>query len=205
MTVILGLFKSLFLLNIFLCLFTVSLISHEIHSEIENMYLAKIENRLRLIMSKLSALFILAAILMVIILISAAVGWQLFIRNSEFGLNSFLSANHDENFTLIFYILTSFFEVLVMISIFTLLSLFLNQGKAVAISFVVIIVFKLLNNMKEIKSYVPTYLGECTFLYDLSGSRLIEKGIYSMIILLIYTFIISGIIFYRYKKMDMIR
>ena len=193
-TVVLGLLKSLFVPYIFMCLFSSSLIAGEIDEGVEAMYIAKIEKKERNILSKCISLISINFSNIIIIVISSSVGWLLFLKGSKYSTGNFFSSISDDNIIFVIYFILSI-----------LISLFFNQGKSLIISFLLIIISKLLINIDTIKQWIPTYLGDSVSVEMFNGRELIIHGFQNSFVLLIYICILLFFIVFKYNKMDFSR
>lgn len=203
--VVLGLLKGLFVFYILLFLFTTSLIAGEIDSMNDAVYFCKVEKRSSIIISKVNTLLIMSFLLILDICISASLGWLLFLRNSKFGSMQYLSATSDENQFMIMMLVFSFLEIVVLMLVSANLSLFLSQGKALMASFLVIIIFKLVENIEKLQNFVPTYIGNLNSAMELSGKSFWNAVLENSIIFFIYIVVMIVVLTRKYNRMDYVR
>ncbi len=204
-SVVLGLLKGLFVFYILLFLFTTSLIAGEIDSMNDAVYYCKVEKRSSIITSKINALVIMSFLLILDICFSASLGWMLFLRNSKFGSMNYFSSSLEENQFMIMMLVFSFIEIVVLMLLSANISLFLSQGKALMGSFLIIIVFKLIENIDGVQKFVPTYIGNLTSVMELSGNKfwygILEEGL----IFFVYIIVMVMLLISKYKRMDYVR
>ena len=139
------------------------------------------------------------------ICVSASFGWLLFLRDSKFGSTQYWASATDENQFMIMMILFSFIEIVVLMLISANLSLFLSQGKALMASFLVIILFKLIENVETIKNYIPTDIGNLSSAMELSGNSFWNEIARNGFVFLIYITFLVVVLIRRYNRMDYVR
>lgn len=203
--VVLGLLKGLFVFYILLFLFTTSLIAGEIDSMNDAVYYCKVEKRSSIIISKINTLLIMSFLLILDICFSASLGWLLFLRDSKFGSIHYFATSINENQFMIMMLVFSFLEIVVLMLLSANMSLFLSQGKALMASFLVIIIFKLVENIEKLQKFVPTYVGNLNSAMELSGKSfwnvILEEGI----IFFVYIVVMIVLLIRKYKRMDYVR
>ena len=204
-SVVIGLLNSLLLINVSAALTSASLVSREIDSGLDSMYVAKVRSRGQLLLSKLAAMDMLIFAIFLALLTSAVAGWFVFLRNSPFGTEIFFSEDRDEMFTLVYTVAGSLFEALAMSRVFILFSVLFKYGKAVIFNFVSIVVCKLMANIELLRMWVPAYLGAGTFLAEYSGRELVEKGLYGIAVLAAYALVLGIVDYIIYRRMDLSR
>lgn len=203
--VVLGLLKGLFVFYILMFLFSTSLIAGEIDNLTDAVYYCKVQKRTSIILSKVSSLIIMSFLLIMDICVSASIGWLLFLRDSKFGSSQYWASATDENQFMIMMILFSFIEIVVLMLISANLSLLLSQGKALMASFLVIILFKLIENIETIKIYIPTYIGNLNSAMELSGKSFWNETMQNGFVFLIYVIILVVVLIRKYNRMDYVR
>ena len=80
-SVVVGLLNSLLLISVLMALIATSVVSKEIDSGLDCMYVTKVRKRERIILSKVVILDMLVIIIFVVLVVSAILGWYLFLRN----------------------------------------------------------------------------------------------------------------------------
>ncbi len=204
-SVVVGLLNSLLLISVTVALSTTSLVSGEIDKGLDGMYVTKVRSRGQILLSKMIALDVLCIAIFLALLLSSLAGFCAFLMNSSYGTKAIATANFEEAFTLVYTILGSFFESLVMVRVFTLVSLLFKHSKALVLSYMTVVGFKLLGNIEVLQRWIPSYLGAGTHLYTYQGSELALAGVSSIGILLGYAVVLSLINYFLYRKMDLAR
>lgn len=204
-SVVVGLLNSLLLISVSVALTAASLVSREIDSGLDNMYVAKVRSRGQILLSKLAAMDALIYTIFLALTASAVAGWFLFLKDSPFGTEVFWSKDKDEMFTLLYTVVGSLFETLAMSRVFILFSVLFKYGKAVIFNFVTIVVLKLLANIELLQKWIPSYIGAGTHLVEFTGDKLIREGLQSLALLAIYAFVLSIVDYIIYRRMDLSR
>jgi len=202
---IINILKGVFLLYVLLTIFTTSFIAGEIDSGTENMYIAKAQSRISLVVSKLAALYITTLAIFATIMASSVIGWFLFLRTGKNGEPGYFSVYSVLNQVMVFTIVLTIFEMLFMVSMFSLISLYFTQSKALVFSFVAMVGLRLLASWKQVRYFIPSYIGTADLLDDLQGKALTQQGLIGLTIILTYIIAFSLASIARYKKMDFIR
>ena len=204
-SIVVGLLNSLLLINVTMALIATSLVSKEIDCGLDSMYITKVKKRENIVVSKLVILDTVALILFAVLIFSAISGWFIFLKDSSFGKPYIFSSDRDENILLIYTIISSFLEIVVMNKIYVLFSMLFKYGKAVVFSFLTIVVFKLLTNIEQIRDWFPCYIGSGLSLQGYSGEELIFRGLRGIVLLIFYAAAVFFINYCIYKKMDLSR
>ena len=196
-SVVVGLLNSLLLISVSMALIATSVVSKEIDSGLDCMYVTKVRKRESIILSKVVILDMLVIMIFLVLVISAILGWYIFLRNTTYGMDILWSDDKDESFLLLFTVIGSFLETLVMTNVYVMFSLFFKYNKA--------IVFNLLANIEQINKWIPSYIGDSTGLYTYTGIELIQHGLINMVLLLSYAIVFLLIDYMIYKKIDLCR
>ncbi len=206
-SVVVGLLNSLLLISVTVALVATALISKEIDTGLDSMYVTKVRSRGQIILSKMIALDLLIVSMFVLMLLSSIIGWFVFLKNSPFGTDVFWSVqeDRDEIFTLIYTVVGPFFETLVMVRVYTLFSLLFKYGKAIIFNFVTVVLFKLLANIEQIRLWIPSYIGGGTHLMEYTGDTLLHNGLYSLALLAGYAVVLTIVNHFLYKRIDLSR
>lgn len=206
-SVVVGLLNSLLLVSVTVALVTTAVIAKEIDTGLDGVYVTKVHSRGQLILSKMAALDLLSVAVFAAMLISAIVGWLVFLKDSPYGTDAIWSAqgDGDETFMLLYTVLGSFFETLVLIRLYTLMSLLFKYGKAIVFNFATVVVFKLLGNIEAVQRWIPSYIGEGTYLLTYAGDKLLLNGVLGLGVLFGYALVLTGINYLVYKHMDLAR
>lgn len=204
-SVVVGLLSSLLLISVTVALTATSLVSKEIDTGLDCIYIPKVKSRGHILLSKLAAMDVLVTAIYVVLVLSAVAGWFLFLKESAFGTDIFLSEDKDEAFTLLYTVAGSFFETLVMTRIFILFSLLFKYGKAIIFNFVSIVLFKLLANIEQLQAWLPSYIGGGAGLAGYAGEELIRQGLYGIGLLAAYAVVLGIVDYILYRRMDLAR
>lgn len=206
-SVVIGLLNSLLLISVTVALITTSVVSKEIDTGLDSMYVTKVESRGHMILTKMAALDLFIVTVFLMLVLSSILGWLVFLKDSSYGTDVFwaVGGDRDEIFTLIYTVAGSFFEILVMVRLYTLFSLLFKYGKAIIFNFVSVVVFKLLANIDKLQLWIPSYIGGGTHLMEYTGNELIGKGLAGIGILVGYAAVLSVINYFIYKHMDLSR
>lgn len=204
-SVVVGLLGSLLLINVCVALTAASLVSREIDSGLDSMYVAKVRSRGQILLSKLTAMDMLIFAIFLALAASAVAGWFVFLKDSPFGTAVFWAGGDDELFTLVYTVVGSLFETLAMSRVFILFSVLFKYGKAVIFNFVTIVVLKLLANIELLQKWIPSYIGAGTHLAQYSGEALLREGMYSIALLAGYALVLSIVDYMIYRRMDLSR
>ena len=204
-SVVVGLLNSLLLISVTVALATTSLVSKEIDTGLDGMYVTKVRARGQILLSKMLALDVLCATIFLVLLLSSLAGFCVFLMNSSYGMKAIATTNFEETFTLVYTILGSFFESLVMVRVFTLVSLLFKHSKALVFSYMTVVGFKLLGNIEVLQRWIPSFLGAGTHLYEYKGAELALNGVTSLGILIGYAVILSLVNYVLYRNMDLSR
>lgn len=204
-SVVVGLLNSLLLISVLMALIATSVVSKEIDSGLDCMYVTKVRKRERIILSKVVILDMLVIIIFVVLVVSAILGWYLFLRNTSYGMDILWSDDKDESFLLLFTVIGSFLETLVMTNVYVMFSLFFKYSKAIVCNFVTIVLFRLLANIEQINKWIPSYIGDSTGLYTYTGMELVQHGVANIVLLLSYAIVFLVIDYMIYKKIDLCR
>lgn len=203
--VVIGLLKGLFVFYILLFLFTTSLIAGEIDSLSDAVYYGKVEKRISIILSKINALGVMAITLMIDICISSSIGWFVFLRKSKFAYDFYILQSSDETQFIMMMIVLSVVEILVLLLFSANFSLILSQGKALMASFLLLIIFKLIENVELVQKFVPTYIGNLSNAMELTGEKFWNTVLLDGTVLLAYIVILIIILIKKYDRMDYVR
>lgn len=204
-SVIIGLLKSLFLIGGIIALISTAVISKEIDSGLDCSYFTRIKRQEYLFISKNVSMLFFVTIIFILLLISSVIGWGIFLRDTEFGSSIFLSNDKDESLLLVFSILNAYLEMIMMLELFCLLSLFFKYSKAIIANLVIMVAIKLLANIEVLQRWVPSCIGDGKGLFEYSGNELICRGLEGVSVLLMYTVLFAVIGLITYRKMDLVR
>lgn len=204
-SVLVGLLNSLLLISVTMALTVTALVSREIDTGLDCMYIPKVRSRGQLILTKMAALDVLTVAVYAVMLLSALAGWFFFLKGSDFGSDAIWGASRDENITLMYTFLGSFFETLVMTRVFLVFSLLFKYGKAIVFNFVSVVSFKLLANIEKIRDFIPSYLGGGTRLMELTGEELVRGSVRDLSVLAVYALVLSLVGCILYRRMDLSR
>lgn len=204
-SVVVGLLNSLLLVSVTMALTSTSVISKEIDSGLDCMYVTKVRHREHIIASKIATLDMLVVATFAVLVVSALIGWYAFLRNSPFGTDIFWSDDKDESFMLLYTVVGSFLEMIVMTKMYVLFSLLFKYSKAIVFNFVTIVLLRLLANIEQISKWIPSYIGAGTDLYGYVGNELLQHGMSNVALLLSYAIVISVIDYFIYMKIDLCR
>ena len=203
-SVVVGLLNSLLLISVTVALATTSLVSKEIDTGLDSMYVTKVRARGQVLLSKMFVLDVFCVVIFLALLLSSLAGFHLFLLNSPYG-TKVVTSTFEESFSLVYTVLGSFFEALVMVRVFTLMSLLFKHSKALVFSYMAIVGFKLLGNIELLQRWIPTYLSAGTHLYAYSGTELVWAGAESLGVLIVYAVVLSLINYFLYRNMDLSR
>ena len=204
-SVVVGLLNSLLLISVTVALTATSLVSKEIDTGLDCMYVTKVKSRGHILLTKMAAMDLLTLGIFLALILSAISGWFLFLMNSPFGTDVFWSTDKDEAFQLLYTVIGSFVETLVMVRIYILFSLLFKYGKAIVFNFVTIVLFKLLANIEHLRLWIPTYIGSGTHLAQYAGDELVRHGMSGLGLLALYAVALTIANYSLYKKMDLSR
>lgn len=204
-SVLVGLLSSLLLVSVTLALTATSLVSKEIDTGLDSMYVTKVKSRGHILLSKMVAMDLMAVAIFVVLVLSAVAGWALFLKNSSFGTDLFWGTDRNETFQLIYTILGAFFEALVMTRLYFLFSVLFKHGKALVFNFVIVVVLKLLANIEKVRMWIPSYIGSGMELTQYTGDELVRHGLSGLGLLAVYVVVLSVVNYWLYKKMDLSR
>ena len=83
--------------------------------------------------------------------------------------------------------------------------LLFKYGKAIVFNFATVVVFKLLGNIEAVQRWIPSYIGEGTYLLAYTGDKLLLNGVLGLGVLFGYALVLTGINYLVYKHMDLAR
>ncbi|WP_029688874.1 ABC transporter permease [Thermoanaerobacter sp. A7A] len=147
--------KFLFFFYFIFIIFAASTFSGELEKGNINLLLIRAKDRKEVIISKYIALITILLIFLVVITFSGIISYYIFLYNTKFATHEFLGKDY---LKFLYTITLSVFEIILIITITMLLSLFFNNYKTILLSIGTIILLKVLENVKEIKRFIPTYL-----------------------------------------------
>ena len=73
------------------------------------------------------------------------------------------------------------------------------------VNFATVVVFKLLGNIEAVQRWIPSYIGEGTYLLAYAGDKLLLNGVLGLGVLFGYALVLTGINYLVYKHMDLAR
>ena len=86
-SVILGLLKSLLLIGGVTALIVTAIVSKEIDSGLDNIFLSRLKKRENLLISKMFTIDIFITLVFALLIVGCVLGWLVFLRDTELGLN----------------------------------------------------------------------------------------------------------------------
>ncbi len=204
-SVVVGLLNSLLLISVTVALTVTSVVSKEIDTGLDSMYITKVKARGKLLLSKSMALDVMILLIFGLLIVSSLLGWLFFLKGTEFGSDFIWSSDSDENFTLVYTFIGSLFETLVMARVYTMFSLMFKYGKAIVFNFVTIVVLKLLANIEALQLWIPSYIGSGMHLAEYTGGTLMRYGVFGIGLMFAYILALSLVNYWIYHKMDLSR
>ena len=204
-SVILGLLKSLLLIGGVTALIVTAIVSKEIDSGLDNIFLSRLKKRENLLISKMFTIDIFITLVFALLIVGCVLGWLVFLRDTEFGNKLFWEKDSENTRRIIFTVVRSYLEIIVYSKIFTLISIACKYSKAIILNLMILVVMRLLVNIEAIRNWIPTYIGNASDLFEYTGNKIVTHGVQGSLILLLYIIILIILSLYIYKMKDMAR
>lgn len=146
---------------------------------------------------KLVANLIFALGLFIVFTTSSFISFSMILSHTEY-----IESNTYPLSTIIYMFLLTILELLLVIVIAHTMSVFLKNIGGAVVSFLIIVVMMIIENIEAIAEYTPTFISDFVRVMDFSSQELIKDIISAGPVMLIYflVFFFAGL--YRFKKMD---
>jgi ABC-type transport system involved in multi-copper enzyme maturation permease subunit len=198
---LIGLSKVFLLPYFFFALICASIFAGEIKSGIEVFYLVHVSKRLFLIGSKIISAFTLVLATALLFSIFTILCWWFILKGTNGFVDvGFWSGEQSQDLATVLTLCLSLTELFLLPPSFAFLSLLAkNQSRALLFCFFIIVIEKFLENLEEIRNFLPTYIGNGYSLIGLESNDLFTTFISEEILLLflIIFFTIATLLVYR--------
>ncbi|MDP9749888.1 MULTISPECIES: ABC transporter permease [Thermoanaerobacter] len=196
-----GFLKSLFLFYFMFIIFTSSTFAGELEKGNLSLLLVRSENRVKIMLSKVLALLTVLMVFIIFVVLSGIISYYIFLYNTKFATNEFLGRQY---LTFLYMPLLSIFEIILIIAVTMLLSLFFGIYKTNLLSIGLIILMKVLEKVDKIKGFIPTYLADINAWGNIYKTeyQLLIKVMQNIGFLGIYIVIVLIVTLYYFSRME---
>jgi ABC-type transport system involved in multi-copper enzyme maturation permease subunit len=202
---VVGFTKGLMIPHILLAIIVSSLVAGEVADGVDVLFVAKAPSRKSYVASKIAAVLAVVLAIAFLFIFSSIISWKIILpTSSDFSGSVLLSNKSSENIQSIAMVLLSLFELMFTAMVFFVISLLTRrQYLAMLACFLLLTFQKILESIESIREFVPTYIGNGSDLFALSGTDLSVRINLNSVYLIVLIVLSIVIIFFRYSRMDL--